>query len=165
MDGAMKSSGGYTIVEAMVTVTLIILLTALGMPALGKWRARQDAVDATIRMYRLLKGIQMRAYGERSVYGLTWSEDPFRSVAVRRDTTGDGVVSDDDQIERRPDVGSVPWRSIGGLSLTFDEHGVSDADVVFYLTRPAPSGVPDCVSIKGNVIYRGKWNGSRCQVL
>jgi Tfp pilus assembly protein FimT len=164
MDGKVASPG-FTLVEAMVTVSLFVIVLGLGAPSLSRWGERQKALSQTGELYRLLCWAQMESYTKKAPHGFWFGNDSsFSEATVRRDGNGDGTVTDSDPVVRNYQS-STKWKASGTPAVVFDVHGVSGGDFTFHLETDVPEGAPDCVRVVGNVIYKGAWNGSACIVL
>lgn len=65
---AGAGEGGFTLVEAVVSLSIVGILMAMAVPAWGSYRANQERVSASREVVSVLRNAQMRATAEETSY-------------------------------------------------------------------------------------------------
>ena len=175
----MNRQKGFSLVELMVVIVLMALMMTLGMPAYKTWKMKNDQSSYMQKLLSDLQYARMKAYGEKTVWGvyLDSTTTPF-TYTVRRDTGGTANCIDNaDTIQSTvkfstsvtaavvsPSNAGNVYTSVffggrGFAGMATDCTTQPTADLVFYISG-SPGAAFDCVYVTASRIDPGKWNAA-----
>lgn len=164
----MKRVNGFTLVELLVTVSLLSILLVVAVPALSSWLQRQRS---TTLQYSLIHSIHYTRAQSASLQatvtlcpGTTNCEAIWGSkLLVFSDQDSDGLLDDSDLLLKRIDLGKVAgeldWRSFRNKAyLQFNARGLTNALNGTFTFCPAsannPYGFSIAVASTGRVRFK-----------
>jgi len=174
----MKKQAGFTLVELMVVVSMVMLLMAWGIPAYSTWNTKHGIENQMVQLYSDLQFGRMTAYGTKAVSGVLWANN-FKTYQIMSDTQNNGTI--DANATPVPGTGiaapkyAVTFACANGQpclnnqpSVSFDGRGFLYANapditnpITFYVTPSYGTGI-DCVAVSSTRVTLGKWNGTSC---
>lgn len=164
----MKARQGFSLIEVVVVVSLIILLMGFGVPAYSTWKKRNDMESQITKLAAELHQARMRSYVEKTVYGIWWGDTrPFSSFQLRRDANGDGDVDDlgtDVVIQSFTCKFPVNSTNTTIKSIGFDTRGFTSDLTTLYVSGGGET-TRDCLTVSRTRIISGKWNAAANQCI
>jgi len=174
----MKKEAGFTLIELMVVVSIMLLLLAWGIPSYTTWKLKHDVENEMIQLYSDLQLGRMTAYGSKVVSGVLWAgaaSTNITSYQIMSDTNNNGTI--DNGATQVPGTGTVTPKypivsSADQQSVSFDGRGflytanASDpADPVTFSVNVSLSSAAamNCVCVSTTKITLGKMNAGVCQ--
>ncbi len=177
----MRNKNGFTLVEVMVVVSLIVLLLAWGAPSYSKWKQKHDTEGQILGLYNNLQVARMTAYSRKTVTGIVWtgSGTSMSSYQVVRDESNplEGTITDNGvdknvldgslypagvSMSVSPDITVDPAQA--DTVVTFDGRGFQKdpAGAVTFSFATGNGAAIDCVVVSSTRIMTGKMNGATC---
>jgi len=160
---------GFTLIELMVVIAIVAILLGMGIASYNNWKKKYDIENDTKRIFSALTEARIKTFSEKRVYGITWSENPFKRFELRYDTDNDGDITDNPGSEKISEItlkGSSFIGSIGGFKkyVKFSKEGI--AKNLGNIRASNLDIIPEynCVNISRTRIKMGQWNGSDCEV-
>jgi prepilin-type N-terminal cleavage/methylation domain-containing protein len=176
----MKEERGFTLIELMVVVSIILLLLAWGIPAFSTWKTKHDIENQMVQLYSDLQLGRMTAYSNKVISGVLWQGGvSFTSYQIMTDTLNKGTI--DNNATQVPGTGTVTLKQNDAVSVStspatpnqtsvsFDGRGFlytanapdTAASIAFYVPSSSGAGM-DCVAVSTTKITLGKWNAGSC---
>ncbi|MGC8493599.1 MAG: GspH/FimT family pseudopilin [Syntrophobacteraceae bacterium] len=167
------SQRGFTLVELMVVVALIVLLMAWGIPAYSTWNSRQNVEGEIGRLYSDLQFARMTAYSNKNLTGIYWgggTNITQYSIVTNTNANATSIDTGATQLGATVSAGRFPLTPTPiQKSVSFDGRGLlytGDANdpatqVIFYITPNYGAGT-NCVAVSLTSIVSGKWDGTNC---
>lgn len=173
----MKKEHGFTLVELMVVVSILVLLLAAAVPAYSTWKKKHDIETQMVQLYSDLQFARMYAYSSKVVSGVYWgggtsisSSNPYQ---IRYDASVPLNNSIDDSVDvtiGNPVIPKYPITCPAQNSVSFDGRGFLNinaaagdpANTVTFYVSPSYSASMDCVSVSSTRVILGKMSGGNC---
>jgi len=87
-----KKSGGFSLIELMITVAIIGIIAAVALPSYTKYMEKTRRLDATSFLIEVA-GEQIRFFSENNRYGATMAELGFGTADTADSEDGHYIVS------------------------------------------------------------------------
>lgn len=138
MKQAINSNGGITLIELLLTVTILSIVIAVAAPPMSTFFKRYQAGVQRQKLFDLIALGRAKAYGHGKIYTLCPSTDGATCSTVWSDgvlafidADGSGTRSSDELIERimepLPGGSSLAWKSFGNKPfLQFRPNGLTE---------------------------------------
>jgi type IV fimbrial biogenesis protein FimT len=165
VDRKMKKQAGFTLIELMVTVSIVVLLLTWGVPSYSKWKKKHDVENQVVQLYSDLQFARMNAYTSKVITGLWWgSATSITSYSIRFDSDNDGTI--DKNLQTVNPYSAITYSVSGGgtpTSVDFDTRGFGPAtNSVTFSVAPNQGASVDCVVASYTRITLGKMSGTTC---
>jgi prepilin-type N-terminal cleavage/methylation domain-containing protein len=172
----MKHERGFTLVELMTVISIVVLLLAWGIPAYSTWKVRHDIENEIVQLYSDLQFGRMTAYGDKVITGILWgagqNSTNFTSYKIMSDTNNTGTIdSSATQVQGTSTVNlKYPITTADQQSVSFDPRGYlyigytsitpDTANPITFTVNSALSAQAalNCVNVTTNRIILGKIN-------
>ena len=123
----IQKFSGYTLIELMLTITILAIVTSLAVPPMQDFLTRYRNETIGRKLFDLISLSRSKAYGHGRIYTLCPSSDSescgsdwARGALLFIDNDGNGERDTDERIERvlpKLDEGaSLEWRSFNSKS-------------------------------------------------
>ncbi|MFZ2446757.1 MAG: GspH/FimT family pseudopilin [Syntrophobacteraceae bacterium] len=165
----MSNKRGFTLIETMVVVGIIITLLAWGVPAFSTWKKKHDIESQIYSLYGNLQLARMTAYSRKTVSGVWWTGGAtVNSYQVRIDGNNDGDVNDalGTDVQAGAMITPIPpiTASAAQTSVSFDGRGFLNPNNAIVFSIPSNTGAAvDCVWVTSTRITTGRMNGANCE--
>lgn len=163
----MRRKNGFTLVEVMVVVSIIILLLAWGIPSYSAWKRKHDVEGQMLGLYNNLQVARMTAYGRKVVTAVWWgSGASISSYQVKMDSDNDGTFNDagDTAVGASVSVGTAITVSPAQNSISFDGRGFLNqaiSPVTFSVATNTGAAI-NCLTVSSTRIMTGRMNAGVC---
>jgi prepilin-type N-terminal cleavage/methylation domain-containing protein len=169
----MKEERGFTLIELVVVVSIVMLLLAWGVPSYSTWKMKHDIETQMAQLYSDLQYTRMYAYGNKVVTGVYWGTGTsFTSYQIKYDASSPLNNSIDDTADVQIGATVRPKYAITSSasqnSVSFDGRGflnLPSADnanpVTFSVSSTFGAGI-NCVSVSSTRVILGVMNAGSC---
>ncbi len=174
----MKKEGGFTLIELMVVIAIVVILLSWAVPRYSNWKAKHDIENQILQLHSDIQLARMTAYSRKVVSGIWWGGGAnFSQYQIRCDgndvlnpgTWVDTNTSIDDALGAGGDtqLGAavqskapiVPSAAVN--SVAFDGRGFSTNSLTFSIANTIGAAL-DCVQVDSTRIFMGKMNAGNC---
>ncbi|NOZ84062.1 MAG: prepilin-type N-terminal cleavage/methylation domain-containing protein [Epsilonproteobacteria bacterium] len=162
---------GFTIVEVLIVVAVILITMAIALPPLHRWIVRYKVNQETATIYNTLTEMRFRSLAGKNgkFWGASFTTNSMTTFSWN-DKNFDGLVTSDE--EKTLSTYNLNYALVSSPALLwFDSRGVARRKTGgFYIQtiQIDTSGLPnsldsyDCIAISANRIREGKLSGGTC---
>jgi|GEM_PF-1563240 prepilin-type N-terminal cleavage/methylation domain-containing protein len=171
MDRKMKTEGGFTLIELMVVVSIVVLLLTWGIPSYSTWKKKHDVENQMVQLYSNLQFGRMTGYCMKVVSGVYWgtgaSIGTTTGYQIKYDNSNPLNNSIEDAVDVQIGATVLPKYAITASanqnSVSFDGRGfLNPANPITFSVSPDFGAAMDCVAVSNTRITLGKMSGSNC---
>lgn len=133
----MKRVNGFTLLELIFTLSLLVIVLTLGIPALSQWIQRSKATDLQYKLLHSIQYARTQATQLQSTVtlcpGTSACEDTWGSnILIFNDSNSDGNKNGNETLLKQIDIGLLgqylSWRSFRKKHyLQFNSQGLTPA--------------------------------------
>jgi len=162
---------GFTIVEMLVVIAVILIIMAIALPPLHKWIVRYRVNQETAYIYNTLTEMRFRSLASKNgkFWGVSFTTNSMTTFSWN-DKNFDGLVTSDEQ--ETLSTYNLNYALVSSPHLLwFDSRGVTRRKTGgFYIQtiKISTSGLPngldayDCIVVSANRIREGRLSGGTC---
>ena len=148
---------GFTLLELIVSITIISILSAIAVTAYTNWIKKVSIENDTKQIFALLSEARARAFAEKKVCGLIFDNKDVKLVC---DTDMDNSITDETVT-----INKITLKNDFAKTFTyakFDKDGTASILGTIYVNDISTDPNYSCISISLTRTKMGKWNGSTC---
>ena len=129
MRTGIRAHAGFTLLELLVAVTIVAIVSAIGIPSLSALKASYDLSTATNQLAFEIVRTRMQAVGQNKFMRIRRVDDTIYA----RETSNDGTSYTQEQATTLPSSVSLTVGETGNP--TFNRSGLANATATYTLTR------------------------------
>jgi len=163
------SRDGFTLLELMVVITILILTLSIGMPKLISYIRKYNAENEITSLYSILTAQRFKSMNSGVPHGVYFDSSKQYTVFLFDDVNYnlkfDGVNEEKDTESfdlKYPLSSPVP-----GTTILFDENGMArnkNWALGSFTIRVSIPARYNCIAVSASRIAMGEWDGSKCKV-
>jgi prepilin-type N-terminal cleavage/methylation domain-containing protein len=151
----IKNNDGVTLVELIVTIAIISILAAIGIPQYGRFVANSRVRSVADELLQNMRLARTMAIKENRAYLVTFNEAEANSFTIGFDGDGNNKLTDAVDGFESGDVRTVRLKDHGNM-LVFGSETNSGPD--------EPKDCPACIDISGSTVAFGSTAGPVRQI-
>lgn len=164
---SIKCVKGFSLIELVVVVAILTILLAIGVPLLTKYIKKYNIEKEIVELYSQLNSIKFKSMNTGTPHGIRFDSPKQYTIFVFKDSNYnlkfDGVTEEGD-----PHTFTLKYNLDApkqGATILFDKNGISRnvnwglGNLTIYINYPARH---NCITVSGESIKMGEWNGSKC---
>ncbi len=160
----LRDNPGITLVELVVTLSIITILLALATIAFNDYQVNYNVEGEIKTLYSDIQGARMHAMNENRSYVFKFTSATSYVAAVDSNTDGDYNAGDIkvDKYSKDSLKYELNWNLSGGTDrLTLNSRGMINVNGSVRVSREN-SAEYNCIVISNTRIKMGKWDGADC---
>lgn len=150
------SSRGFTLVEIVITLSVMAVLVGISVPAISGLQRQHQAREPVTELVRIARTVRARAMSEQHPYQIAFDREGFHAAEYFSPYGGkeefDELVKELEAAERTREMVEASGKRMGDLGKT-TEQGVAvenAASGVFYESYELPEGVRYEIMMRGD---------------
>jgi len=92
MNRNINKEGGFTLIELMIVVAVVVILASAAMPASRTWTTRNRSRKEVVNLFVKMKEIRVRAVTENTPF-VVWFDVTNNQYRIFRNDDGDGAYT------------------------------------------------------------------------
>lgn len=157
----MNNQNGFTLIELMICIVLLIILAAISTRYFGDWQKRSRLESDTGSIYALIQQARTRAFTEKLNLNINFV-NPKR-ICATCDTTDTACLA-----LYSGNVTCLTMQSSfagNGLPISISDRGFYTCAGTIYYNGPAINQVfQSCIKVSSTRARMGKWDGATCNL-
>ncbi|HQV22075.1 MAG: GspH/FimT family pseudopilin [Moraxellaceae bacterium] len=133
----MPKTHGFTLIEALITITILCIITLFAHANLSAWLKTQNAKRVTSELIHIVHASRAYAITGRRPFTLCGSSNGLNcdnqwaiGALFFEDANRNGIIDNNDQIIRYTPLNTkttLQWKGFGGQRLVFESTGLTSA--------------------------------------
>jgi len=155
----LKNNKGFTLVELLIIIGIIIALLSIAGYAYNAYMVRYNIEKEIKELYADLMTARMRALQENQQYLIQLTATSYTTYI---DEDEDGAVDDPgDTLVDDLSKSNLPYEITGANIITFDQRGLANVLNSIRISQDNDAEY-DCINVSRTRVKLGKWDGSDC---
>ena len=168
----IQQNRGFSLIELMVVVAIMIILLAIGIPQLSKYIKKYNVEKEITTLYSDLMNQRFKSMNSGIPHGVMFDSSKQYTLFTFDDKDYD-LTFDNTSEEKDASIKIVNYdlqagsNSVNGMVILFDKTGMAKTsswglgNFTIDINYPARY---NCITISSSRIKMGVWDGSDCQV-